>query len=110
MPKARVVGEKTGKQIDQEMMLRLDLRPMVTSCALCGWSFTGTVDEGRSAAKAHRVAEHPDRPVTPRQPRKGRMSLEGNAGEGVKHVLESDPEARAVAERFASQRREIFGA
>ena len=51
---------KTSDELRAEAQERRDAAPLTVRCALCGWSMEGTAGEGREAAKAHRLKEHPE--------------------------------------------------
>ena len=52
---------KTSDGLRAEAQERRDAAPLTVRCGLCeAWSFEGTAGEGREAAKAHRLKEHPE--------------------------------------------------
>lgn len=61
---------KTPEERRQEEAERADAQPIRTQCGICGWSFEGTVGEGRAAAIAHREERHPELDAAP-GPRRG---------------------------------------
>lgn len=44
----------------QAEQARQATQPLISSCAICGWSWEGTVGEGLKKARAHREKKHPE--------------------------------------------------
>lgn len=54
---------------------RADAQPATARCYFCRWTFRGTVQECRDAARSHRLLKHPEAKRTARRQRRGGPGL-----------------------------------
>jgi hypothetical protein len=64
-------GGRSAAEMRAEHQAMMDAQPCVTRC-MCGWSYEGTVAEGRELAKGHRRVHHPD--IVPRKRRRNNIT------------------------------------
>lgn len=58
-----VMSAGGGYNLSEYLQIELErqsTQPLLTSCALCKWSWEGTVGEGLKKAREHREKKHPE--------------------------------------------------
>jgi hypothetical protein len=88
-----------------------DARPMLTRCAFCEWTFSGTVGEGREEAAAHRLRSmgwgaHPKTPTKTRRKRGPSPRLGSDA---ERHAASSARQADAPEHAHGTRNRYMVG-
>lgn len=77
-----------------------DQSPCVTSCRLCGDTFTGTALQGREHARQHRAEHHPD--IRPARRRRVSLHKFVNRDDGWKEIgVRNAAEVSAMVNRRA---------
>lgn len=75
-------GGRSAADIHAAHTAWADQQEAVTRCALCDWSYFGTVAEGRALAVGHRRVHHPDRQPTRR--RRGSLQRWNKSDDGFR--------------------------
>lgn len=86
-------GGYTSSEMERRFHTWAASQPLITRCDLCDWKHAGSAQEGREAAREHRLSAHPERCGK----RKGRR------GSPIRFVVDNDPEIKAEMTRKAEE-------